>query len=95
MLDILMEMLTQPRFAADDLERERQVIAEEIVMYRDQPAHRAEDLLLESLWPNHPLGRTITGTEASAGPHDAAGRAQLLAAGLPAGQRGHRAGRRR
>ena len=65
MLEILAEMLTQPRFAADDLERERQVIAEEIVMYRDQPAHRAEDLLLESLWPDHPLGRTITGTEAA------------------------------
>lgn len=65
MLEILIEMLTQPRLAPDDLERERRVIAEEIVMYRDQPAHRAEDLLLESLWPNHPLGRTITGTEAS------------------------------
>lgn len=62
-LDVLLDMVTRPRFAADDLERERQVILEEIAMYRDQPAHRAEDLLLESLWPAHPLGRPITGSE--------------------------------
>ena len=65
MLEILLEMLTQPRLAADDLERERQVIAEEIAMYSDQPGHRVEDLLLGALWPAHPLGRPITGTQAS------------------------------
>ncbi len=64
-LDILLDMLAQPRLAAEDIERERQVIAEEMAMYRDQPAHRCEDLLLEALWPGHPLGRSIIGTEAS------------------------------
>lgn len=32
-------------------------------MYRDQPHQYVQELLNETLWPNQPLGRTLTGTE--------------------------------
>jgi len=38
------------------------VIREEILMYRDQPSQHAQELLTETLWPSHPLGRPLTGT---------------------------------
>lgn len=34
-------------------------------MYLDQPQHRVQELLNETLWPNQPLGRPLTGTEAT------------------------------
>ena len=64
-LDVLEDMYRNPRFAPADIEREREVILEEISMYRDQPAQRLEDLSMLGLWPDHPLGRQLTGTEAS------------------------------
>lgn len=64
-LELLADLYRNPRFAEADVQRERQVIAEEIAMYRDQPAHLAEDLLMEALWTQHPLGRPLTGSEAT------------------------------
>jgi predicted Zn-dependent peptidase len=64
-LALLADLYRHPRFAEADVRRERQVIAEEIAMYRDQPSHLAEDLLMEALWARHPLGRALTGTEAT------------------------------
>jgi predicted Zn-dependent peptidase len=42
--------------------KERDVIKEEIGMYLDQPQHHVQELLNSALWPNQPLGRSITGT---------------------------------
>lgn len=64
-LDLLADLFSNPRFDPADIARERQVIAEEIAMYRDQPGHLAEDLLMEGLWTRHPLGRSLTGAEAT------------------------------
>lgn len=64
-LALLADLHQHPRFSAGDVTRERQVIAEEIAMYRDQPGHLAEDLLMEGLWARHPLGRPLTGSEES------------------------------
>lgn len=60
-LDILSDMVLNPKLDAGELEKEKHVICEEIKMYMDQPAHRALDILTHSMWPNHPLGRPITG----------------------------------
>ncbi len=60
--EILADMYLNPRFAPDDIERERNVILEEISMYNDQPAHVAEELLGRLLWPGHPMGRPLAGT---------------------------------
>ncbi|MEX1117736.1 MAG: pitrilysin family protein, partial [Terrimicrobiaceae bacterium] len=56
---------TDPKFSASDIERERGVIAEEILMYRDEPASHVQELLNQHFWPNHALGRPLTGTQES------------------------------
>jgi len=62
LLDVLADMYLHPRFAAADIDKERGVIKEELLMYRDQPDHYVQELLSETLWPGHPLGRALTGT---------------------------------
>ena len=79
-VDLLADIYRSPRLAAADVVRERQVIAEEIAMYRDQPSHLAEDLLMEGLWTGHPLGRPLTGTETSLARLDAAAMRRFHAA---------------
>jgi predicted Zn-dependent peptidase len=76
LLDVLVDMLVNSRFAPADISKERDVIKEEIAMYRDQPQQLVHDLLHETLWPNHPLGRPLTGTEKTL---DGIHRAQMLA----------------
>lgn len=65
LLDVLADMYLQPRFAAADIVKERDIIKEELRMYRDQPDHYVQELLTETLWPNHPLGRCLTGSSRS------------------------------
>lgn len=60
--DTLMELVNSPRFAPEDLTRERVVIAEEIRSAEDDPEDTAFRLLGELLWQdNHPLGRSVIG----------------------------------
>lgn len=61
-LDVLFDMVSEPRLDADDLERERLVILEEIKMYQDQPQDYVHSLFEELIFPGHALGRDITGT---------------------------------
>ena len=60
-LDILTEMYRHPRFAPADIEKERGVIIEEIMMYRDQPEQVVQEMLSEVLWKDHELGRPLIG----------------------------------
>jgi len=62
MAAVLADMYLHPKFAPADIEKERGVIIEEIMMYRDQPQQVAEDLLGEMVWEKHPLGRPLIGT---------------------------------
>lgn len=62
MIDVLLDMLLQSTFPAEEMARERGVIIEEIRMYNDQPAQVAAEKLGALLWPGHPLGRSLTGT---------------------------------
>ena len=64
-LDVLADMLLNSRFDPEDIERERQVIIEEINMSKDAPPHQVGMLIDELLWPNHPLGRDIAGSKES------------------------------
>jgi predicted Zn-dependent peptidase len=61
-LDVIMDMFLNSRFTSDDIEKERNVIKEEIAMYLDQPHQHVQELLNETMWPGHPLGRPLTGT---------------------------------
>ena len=60
--DVLSDMVLHSQFAPAEIERERDVIREEILMVHDNPGQYIEELLSEALWPNHPLGRPLTGT---------------------------------
>jgi len=60
--DVLADMYLESVFAPAEIEREREVIREEILMYRDHPAQHAQELLTETMWPKHPLGRPLTGS---------------------------------
>ena len=66
-LDVLTDMLLHPLFAADEVERERGVIIEELNMTYDQPDALADLLIDEALWPGHPMGRDIGGSKESVG----------------------------
>ncbi|MBT5926239.1 MAG: insulinase family protein, partial [Verrucomicrobia bacterium] len=63
--DVLIDMYLNPTFDPEEVEKEREVIREELAMYLDQPSQHVLELLNEVLWPDHPLGRCITGTESS------------------------------
>lgn len=62
LLDVLMDMLHHSTFNSVEITKERQVIKEEIAMYLDEPHHLVQELLNATIWPDHPLGRPITGT---------------------------------
>ncbi|MBV9039418.1 MAG: insulinase family protein [Acidimicrobiia bacterium] len=61
-LDILCDILTVPAFRPDEVESERQVILEEILMHEDEPSELVHDLFTEALFPDHPLGREVLGS---------------------------------
>jgi predicted Zn-dependent peptidase len=65
LLDVLTDMFLNSKFDRVEINKERSVIKEELAMYLDQPQHRVQELLNETLWPGQPLGRPLTGTEAT------------------------------
>lgn len=75
LLDVLMDMFLRSKFAPTDVGKEREVIKEEVAMYRDQPQHYVHELLNATMWPGQALGRPITGTHRSL---DQISRAHLL-----------------
>ncbi|MFC2047502.1 M16 family metallopeptidase [Chloroflexota bacterium] len=64
-LDVLVDILLHSSFDPVELEKERQVIIEEIHMYKDAPQQRVNMLIDDLLWPKHPLGRDIAGSKES------------------------------
>lgn len=61
-LDVLSDMLHNPRLDIDDMALERQVVKEEIRMYEDSPEDLVYDLSSYAVWGDTPMGRTILGT---------------------------------
>jgi len=64
-LDLLTDVVASPAFRAADIEAEREVILEEILLNEDMPDDLVMNVLYESVFPQHPLGRETLGTEAS------------------------------
>ena len=62
-VDLLADIVLRPLFDVKELERERQVIVEEIRMVEDAPEELVYDLFSTHFYPGHPLGRPIQGTE--------------------------------
>lgn len=62
-LDIQSQMLTAPLLPQDDLNREREVIVEEINMYEDQPMSKANEEFENLMYSGSSMGRMIIGTK--------------------------------
>ena len=60
-VDVLSDMVKEASLTEKELERERPVILEEIKMYKDQPSQHVQELMVELLWPDQPLGRSVAG----------------------------------
>ena len=59
--DLIADMLADPRFDQADLEAEQRVIIEEMKMVDDSPEDYIGEIFAEAFFPDHPLGRSITG----------------------------------
>jgi predicted Zn-dependent peptidase len=64
-LDVLADLVLNPIFASNDIERERGVILEEIKIDEDNPDVLVHELFTQSFWKDHPLGKPILGTTAT------------------------------
>jgi predicted Zn-dependent peptidase len=64
-LDVMADILLHSLFDPAEIEKERQVIIEEINMSLDLPAARVGNLLDDIMWPDQPLGRDIAGSKES------------------------------
>lgn len=62
-LDIVSDMLLNSTFSAEEIERERGVIIEEVNMYEDNPMAQIEDIFEELLYGDTPAGRFTIGTK--------------------------------
>jgi predicted Zn-dependent peptidase len=62
-IDILADIVRNPAFGPDDIEREKKVVLEEIKMVEDTPDDLVHELFTQGFWENHPLGRPILGTK--------------------------------
>ena len=60
--DLLSDMLLDPRFDEEELEREQKVIIEEMKMVEDTPDELLAELFAAAYFPDHALGRPIEGT---------------------------------
>src|SRR6185436_15107080 len=63
LLEVISDMFLNSTFDRGEMAKERDVIKEELAMYLDQPHQHVQELLNETLWPDHPMGRSLTGTE--------------------------------
>src|SRR5690606_2512112 len=61
--ELLCDITFNSIFPPKQIERERQVILEEMAMYRDSPDDSLQDEFDETIFHNHALGRNILGTE--------------------------------
>jgi predicted Zn-dependent peptidase len=60
--DLIADLVTAPLFDNTELDRERNVVMEEIKMVEDTPDDLVHEVFVANFWPNHPLGRSILGT---------------------------------
>ena len=64
-IDVLSDMFFHSLFDEKEIEKEKNVVIEEIKMYEDSPDELIHDIFSEHVWNEHPLGKPILGTEES------------------------------
>jgi len=62
-VDILADMLLHSKLDREELEREKNVVLEEIKRHEDTPDDLVHDVFAQTLWQGHPLGNSVIGTE--------------------------------
>jgi predicted Zn-dependent peptidase len=62
-IDLLTDFVGRPKLDAEELDRERGVVIQEIARAYDQPSMVAEYLIDRAAFQEHPLGRTVLGPE--------------------------------
>jgi predicted Zn-dependent peptidase len=65
--DVLADLVQRPRFAEDEITREKSVILEEIKMTQDNPEDLVHELFTQNFWRGHSLGRPILGLPETVG----------------------------
>jgi predicted Zn-dependent peptidase len=61
-IDLLSDIVLNPAFPAEEIEREKKVILEEFKMVEDTPDDLVHEVFTQHFWEGHPLGRPILGT---------------------------------
>ncbi len=64
-VEVLADLVLNPKLDPDDIEKEKKVILDEIHTYEDTPDERVHDLFADVVWVGHPLGNRILGTRGS------------------------------
>lgn len=64
-LDVLSDMFFNSLFDPEEVEKEKNVILEEISMYEDSPDDVVQDLLVSNLWKTHTYGRPVIGSRST------------------------------
>ena len=59
---VLLDMVLHSRLDPEEVEKEREVIQEELRMTYDQPSYRVDLLIDEAMWPDQAMGRDVGGT---------------------------------
>lgn len=63
--EVLADLVLNPMFREEDIEKEKGVILEEIKMEADSPDYLVHEIFSSNFWKDHPLGRSILGTPQS------------------------------
>lgn len=66
-LRLLLEFVSTPYFTKESVDKEQGIIGQEIGMSRDNPDHRIFELLMENMYPNHPIRTPILGSRETIG----------------------------
>ena len=94
-LGLIADILQNSAFAEEELEREREVILQEIAATQDSPDDIVFDMVHDIAFPDQPAGRPIMGTPGSVKSLSASSPASFSRRALSAGRHGSGRGRRR
>ena len=64
-MDVLVDMILNPLLDPVEVEKEREVVLEELRMINDYPSNRVDLLIDETMWPAQPMGRDVGGSQES------------------------------
>ncbi len=69
-LDLLFDLMLHSQCSEEDVAREREVVLQEIAHVRDSAEEWVHELVPQTAWPDHVLGRPLMGTDDSVGAID-------------------------